>query len=161
MKRGHFSGTPIVGGSITPGDVCVAAPPARCSPTSSRAPGPSPSRSVGWAYSSILLVVARIVGFLEGPVTGFIWIPIFELEAVVGLWLLVKGVSAQAGPWARVSLDFAGLKAVAGSTGRVSNRRARSGGPITSMMYRAPLRFAVAGIEHRPRRSDGSFASSR
>jgi hypothetical protein len=34
-------------------------------------------------------VVARIVGFLEGPVTGFI-----------------KGVSAQAGPWARVSLRF-------------------------------------------------------
>lgn len=49
--------------------------------------------------ASVLLVVAlplQLARFIEGPVTNFIWIPMLVFEVPLGLWLLVKGVAAQA-----------------------------------------------------------------
>lgn len=49
--------------------------------------------------ASILLVVllpAQLAGFIKGPVTDFMWLPLGVFEVVLGLWLLIKGVAAQA-----------------------------------------------------------------
>lgn len=49
--------------------------------------------------ASILLVAAlplQLSGFIEGPVTNFIWIPMLAFEVPLGLWLLIKGVAAPA-----------------------------------------------------------------
>lgn len=46
--------------------------------------------------ASVLLVVGlppQLVGYLEGPVTYFIWIPMLVFELALGSWLLVKGVA--------------------------------------------------------------------
>ena len=46
--------------------------------------------------ASILLVVAlplELAGFLEGPVTDFIWLPMLAFEVPLALWLLIKGVA--------------------------------------------------------------------
>jgi Domain of unknown function (DUF4386) len=46
--------------------------------------------------ASALLVVAlplQLAGFLRGPVTQFIWIPMLLFEVPLALWLLVKGVA--------------------------------------------------------------------
>jgi Domain of unknown function (DUF4386) len=48
---------------------------------------------------SVLLVVAlplQLAGFLRGPVTYFVWIPIAVFEVVLAFWLLIKGVAMQA-----------------------------------------------------------------
>ena len=45
--------------------------------------------------ASVLLVVAlplELAGFLEGPVTDFIWLPMLAFEVPLALWLLIKGV---------------------------------------------------------------------
>ena len=45
--------------------------------------------------SSVLLLVGlcfRIAGFLRGPVTWLLWIPIALFEVALAFWLLVKGV---------------------------------------------------------------------
>jgi hypothetical protein len=47
---------------------------------------------------SILLVVGlplELLGFLHGPVTYFMWIPMAVFEVAFGLWLLIKGFNAQ------------------------------------------------------------------
>lgn len=47
--------------------------------------------------SSALLVVTlpvQIAGFLSGPVTYYVWIPVALFEVVLALWLLIKGVAA-------------------------------------------------------------------
>lgn len=47
---------------------------------------------------SALLVVAlplQIAGLIKGPVTFFMWIPAGVFEAVLGFWLLIKGVAKQ------------------------------------------------------------------
>ncbi len=47
--------------------------------------------------ASILLVVClplQLAGLLGGPVTSFIWLPMFLFEVPLALWLLVKGVAA-------------------------------------------------------------------
>lgn len=47
--------------------------------------------------ASLLLVVAlalRLAGFLRGPVTYYVWIPMAVFEVTLGLWLLIKGVAA-------------------------------------------------------------------
>jgi hypothetical protein len=47
--------------------------------------------------ASVLLVVAltvRLVGFLHGPVTYYVWIPMAVFEVALGLWLIIKGVAA-------------------------------------------------------------------
>jgi hypothetical protein len=49
--------------------------------------------------ASILLVVAlplQLAGFLRGPVTNFIWIPMLFFEVPLALWLLLKGVASPA-----------------------------------------------------------------
>jgi hypothetical protein len=49
--------------------------------------------------ASILLVAAlplQLSGFLEGPLTNFIWIPMLAFEVPLGLWLLIKGVATPA-----------------------------------------------------------------
>ena len=49
--------------------------------------------------ASILLVVGlplQLAGFLSGPVTWFMWIPMAVFEVVLGFWLLIKGVAAPA-----------------------------------------------------------------
>jgi hypothetical protein len=60
------------------------------------------SRSIptplGWlgVFASILLVVllpAQLAGFLEGPVTGFMWLPMLVFEVGLARWLLIKGVT--------------------------------------------------------------------
>ena len=46
--------------------------------------------------ASILLVAAlplQIAGFIKGPVTDFMWIPMAVFEVVLALWLLIKGVA--------------------------------------------------------------------
>ena len=45
--------------------------------------------------SSVVLLVALLVqlaGFLHGPPTYFVWIPMALFEVVVALWLIVRGV---------------------------------------------------------------------
>lgn len=45
--------------------------------------------------ASVLLVVAlplQLAGFLRGPVTYLVWIPMAVFEVTLGLWLLIKGV---------------------------------------------------------------------
>jgi len=51
--------------------------------------------------ASLLLVVllpATHAGFLEGPVTGLMWIPMAVFEVVLAGWLLIKGVRGPAVP---------------------------------------------------------------
>ena len=49
--------------------------------------------------ASVLLVVGlplQLAGFLRGPVTSFIWLPMLAFEVPLALWLLVKGVAMPA-----------------------------------------------------------------
>ncbi len=46
--------------------------------------------------ASVLLVVAlplQLVGFLRGPITSLMYIPMLAFEVACGLWLLIKGVA--------------------------------------------------------------------
>jgi hypothetical protein len=57
--------------------------------------------SLAWlgVLASVLLVVGlplQIAGFIEGPVTLFMWIPMALFEVIFALWLLIKGVAPQA-----------------------------------------------------------------
>ncbi len=48
--------------------------------------------------ASVLLVVAlplQLAGFLRGPVTWFMWMPMLVFEVALALWLLIKGVAAR------------------------------------------------------------------
>ena len=48
---------------------------------------------------SALLVLGlpvQLAGFLAGPVTQFMWLPVAVFEVVLALWLLIKGVAAPA-----------------------------------------------------------------
>ncbi len=50
--------------------------------------------------ASILLVVGlplQLAGFLRGPATSFLWLPMLAFEVPLALWLLIKGVAPQAG----------------------------------------------------------------
>jgi len=49
--------------------------------------------------ASVLLVVGlplTAAGFLRGPITGFMWIPMAAFEIPLALWLLIKGVAMPA-----------------------------------------------------------------
>lgn len=51
--------------------------------------------------ASILALVCQplqLVGLIGGPVTSLIWLPIFLLEVVLALWLIIKGVAMPATP---------------------------------------------------------------
>ena len=57
--------------------------------------------ALGWlgVLASVLLVVllpAELAGFLRGPVTSFMWIPMAVFEVTVALWLLIKGAAMPA-----------------------------------------------------------------
>jgi Domain of unknown function (DUF4386) len=46
--------------------------------------------------ASVLLVAAlplQLAGFLQGPVTDFVWLPMLAFEVPLALWLLIKGVA--------------------------------------------------------------------
>ena len=47
-------------------------------------------------FASVLLVIGltvQLAGFLRGPLTYFMWIPMALFEVALGLWLLIKGVA--------------------------------------------------------------------
>ncbi len=49
--------------------------------------------------ASVLLVVllpAQLAGFLKGPVTFYIFVPMLVFEVALALWLIIKGVAAPA-----------------------------------------------------------------
>ncbi len=49
--------------------------------------------------ASVLLVVCfplQLAGFLTGPVTGYMWMPMLVFEIALALWLVIKGVAAPA-----------------------------------------------------------------
>ena len=49
--------------------------------------------------ASALLVVGlplQLAGFLSGPITSYIWLPMIAFEVPLGLWLIIKGVAAPA-----------------------------------------------------------------
>lgn len=59
---------------------------------------PVPLAWVG-IFASVVLVVAlplQLAGFLSGPVTSFMWIPMLAFEVPLALWLLVKGAAMPA-----------------------------------------------------------------
>jgi hypothetical protein len=46
--------------------------------------------------ASALLVVGlplQVTGFLKGPMTSYMWLPMLAFEVPLGLWLLIKGVA--------------------------------------------------------------------
>jgi hypothetical protein len=48
--------------------------------------------------ASVLLGVGlplQLAGFLRGPVTSYMWIPMAAFEVPLGFWLLIKGVRTQ------------------------------------------------------------------
>ena len=54
--------------------------------------------SLAWlgVLASVLLVMGltlQLAGFLRGPVTNFMWIPMAVFELALALWLLIKGVA--------------------------------------------------------------------
>jgi hypothetical protein len=53
---------------------------------------------VGVLASSLLVVglPLQLAGFLHGPATYYIWIPMAVFEVVLGFWLLIKGVTVTA-----------------------------------------------------------------
>jgi len=49
--------------------------------------------------ASVILVLAlplQLAGFLHGPLTSFIWLPMLAFEVPLALWLLIKGVAEPA-----------------------------------------------------------------
>ena len=55
---------------------------------------PSPLAWLGVVASALLVVglPLKLAGFLHGPITSFLWLPMLAFEVPGGLWLLVKGV---------------------------------------------------------------------
>lgn len=53
---------------------------------------------LGFGASALLVVLLplQLAGFLGGPVTSFMWLPMLAFEAPLGLWLIVKGVAPAA-----------------------------------------------------------------
>ena len=51
--------------------------------------------------ASVLLVVVlpvQLAGFITGPVTYLVWLPMLVFEVTFALWLLIKGVAMPATP---------------------------------------------------------------
>ena len=47
--------------------------------------------------ASVLLVVCcplQLAGFLSGPITSWMWLPMLLFEVALALWLIIKGVGA-------------------------------------------------------------------
>jgi hypothetical protein len=46
--------------------------------------------------ASVLLVIClplQLAGFLGGPITSFMWLPMLAFEVPLAFWLLIKGVA--------------------------------------------------------------------
>jgi Domain of unknown function (DUF4386) len=58
---------------------------------------PVPLAWLGVVASVLLTVLlpAQLAGFLKGPLTFYIWMPMLVFEVVLALWLLIKGVAVQ------------------------------------------------------------------
>jgi hypothetical protein len=59
---------------------------------------PMPLAWVG-IVASVLLVIGlplQAAGFLSGPITMMMWLPMLVFEVPLGLWLIVKGIAAPA-----------------------------------------------------------------
>jgi hypothetical protein len=59
---------------------------------------PTPLAWLGVLASALLVVLlpAQLAGFLKGPVTMYMWMPMLVFEVALALWLLIKGVAAPA-----------------------------------------------------------------
>jgi hypothetical protein len=59
---------------------------------------PVPLAWLGFGASVLLVVLLplQLAGFLSGPVTSFMWLPMLAFEAPLGVWLIVKGVAPAA-----------------------------------------------------------------
>jgi hypothetical protein len=53
---------------------------------------------LGVVASALLVVVLplQLAGFITGPVTTYIWLPMLAFEVSLGLWLIIKGVTIPA-----------------------------------------------------------------
>jgi len=59
---------------------------------------PIPLAWVGFV-ASVLLVIGlplQAAGFLSGPITMIMWLPMLAFEVPLGLWLIIKGVATPA-----------------------------------------------------------------
>jgi hypothetical protein len=56
---------------------------------------PVPLAWLGVAASGLLVVglPLRLAGWLDGPITSLMWLPMLAFEVPLGLWLLTKGVA--------------------------------------------------------------------
>jgi hypothetical protein len=61
---------------------------------------PVPLAWLGVVASALLAVglPLQLAGFLGGPITSLMWLPMLAFEIPLGLWLIVKGVSITATP---------------------------------------------------------------
>jgi Domain of unknown function (DUF4386) len=55
---------------------------------------------LGWlgVFASVLLTIClplQLVGFLHGPLTQWMWLPMFFFEVPLALWFLIKGVAPE------------------------------------------------------------------
>jgi uncharacterized MAPEG superfamily protein len=60
---------------------------------------PTPVAWLG-VLASVLLVMGlplQLAGFFKGPMTGYMWLPMIAYHIMLGLWLLIKGVSTLSG----------------------------------------------------------------
>ena len=59
---------------------------------------PVPLAWLGVVASVLLLVCLplQLAGFLRGPITSFVWLPMLAFELPLGFWLLFKGLAANA-----------------------------------------------------------------
>jgi Domain of unknown function (DUF4386) len=57
---------------------------------------PAPLAWFGLIASALLVIGTpmQLAGFIDGPVTWYIWLPMIAFEIPFGLWLLIKGVAA-------------------------------------------------------------------
>ena len=52
--------------------------------------------AIGTGLALVIALPLQISGVIAGPVTNYIWIPMAAFEITFAVWLLVKGVAAQA-----------------------------------------------------------------
>lgn len=59
---------------------------------------PGPLAWLGVVASGLLVVCLplQLAGFLAGPITRLMWLPMLAFEVSLGLWLLIRGVSTPA-----------------------------------------------------------------
>jgi hypothetical protein len=51
--------------------------------------------------ASVLLVIGlplRLAGWLDGPITSLMWLPMLAFEVPLGVWLMIRGVATDPHP---------------------------------------------------------------